>query len=280
LVRVASAGSVTLDNGTVGVGHLDITVDDFGSYGRDIGPSNTDNFYPPNYNKPDTMSFASENFVFLFANAQRGAVALSGAPILWKLVEGSNQATGLAGDFGALGRVVNTPISVTAGVAHSTFTIGDSSAGAILQFDLDQRISPEAAPASRFEQDYTIRNTSTANVSFIFHASWDMNIYFNQTSASDDFVGVGNGLCYVYMHELGNPVQGGALADAGSTLGTPPLKLPISAYYGGKAGVMPEDTLTPAFTNMASTPIWTGFGMPQTWKNELAKVGKNMAGES
>jgi hypothetical protein len=274
---VAYAGNVTLDNNVVGIGHLDITVDDYGSYGRDIGPSSTDNFWPPNYQRADTQTFAAENFMFIGAGTPRGAVGLSASSILWKLVEGNNQATGIGGTYSGLQRNLVTGITKTGNIAHSVFTITDTASGVSLNVALDQQIVNGINPATVLQQDYTITNMGV-QVPIIFHALWDMNLYFLSTDANDDIVGVGTGTCYVYMHDPGSSTQSGALADGGSTVNG--LKLPMSAYYGGKDGLMPEGTLTPAFTTAAATPVWTSFGMPQTWKNELVSVGKNMPGES
>jgi hypothetical protein len=101
-----------------------------------------------------------------------------------------------------------------------------------------------------------------------------------------DKVGVGHGLCFLYMHDPGQPKQGGALTDGGSVFGnaTAPSPLGWSAYFGGKEGVLPEDMYQPPFACMqspvASQATWLGYKMPQTWVNQVAKVGKNTAGET
>ena len=63
---------------------------------------------------------------------------------------------------------------------------------------------------------------------------WDMNVLYSDTTADNDVVGVGPGLCYVYMHNPTSTTQGGSLTDGGSQVGTPGSLAPlqIAAYYG------------------------------------------------
>jgi hypothetical protein len=277
------AGSVVLDNGVTGTGHLDISVDDFGSYGRWIGPNDDDAYQPPNYQREDPMTTVSTVYVFPAVQGHKGAVELTGFKILHNLVEGGN-GDGISGDYANLTRTVTTGITTSNGVAHSAFNIADTATGLNLNFALDQQITVLAMPVSRLEQVYQIDNAGPDAVLINFHAIWDMNILYTGASADDDIVGVPPGLCYMYMRDPGSTVFGGAFEDGGSEVGTPTSLNPIKpmAYYGAKQGVLPEGTLQPAFSvsTSGSIPVWTGFKMPPTWFNQLADVGKNMPGET
>ena len=73
----ASAGTATVDNGVIGVGHLDITTDDFGSYGRYQSPQDADQFFPPGYQRPDPATTASFAYLFVSWNGHRYGAALT-----------------------------------------------------------------------------------------------------------------------------------------------------------------------------------------------------------
>src|SRR5690349_10486402 len=108
---VAHAGTVTLDNGIAGVGHVDLTADDFGSYGRWVGPNDCDAFWPPGSSQEQPLTNVAENLLFITAGANRGGVALTGHQILYRLLEGA-QGDGLEGDFANLTRTVTLPTIV------------------------------------------------------------------------------------------------------------------------------------------------------------------------
>jgi hypothetical protein len=281
----AQAGTVTLDNGVTGTGHLDITMDDYGSFGRWVGPNDCDNYWPPGYTRADPMSNVAENLLFIYAPGHTGGVALTGYSILHKLLEGA-QADGIEGDFANLTRTVKTNIALAGGVATSLIEVADSASGVALGIAHSSKLVTEAAPATRLEQEFTITNTGTATVSLVWHVIWDMNCLFNDSNADTDFVGAGEGLCYVYMHNAGSSTQGGSLIDGGSEIGVVGAldPLPMNGYYGAKEGALPEDTLQPPFSvptsAVAMQQVWKNFKMPQTWQNVVAKVGKNVAGES
>ena len=280
-----------MDNGVVGVGHLDITTDDFGSYGRYQSPQDTDQFYPPGYQRPDPATTASLGFMFVYWNGHKYGAALTGYLQFLKLLEGNN-GDGLETDTGTmtLTRTVVTPIATDAtGTTHSQFSLADTAAQPMPRLDvaLEQRLVPGANPVTVFEQNYTIKNTSnTESLVLVFHEVWDMNLLYSDAQSETDVVGVGPGLCYVYMHDPNAPKQGGALTDGGSSFGNPTAPSPLgwSAYFAGKEGVLPEDMYQPPFACMqspvASQATWLNYKMPSTWVNQVAKVGKNMAGET
>ena len=280
---VSHAGTVTIGNGVVGEGALDIVVDDFGSYGRWVGPNDDDAFQPPNYPREDPMTTVATVYLFPAVQGKKGAVELTGHKILHNLVEGSN-GDGIAGDYANLTRTITTPISLMGpNAARSAFKIADTATGLELDFVLDQQIVVGTAPVSTLEQTYTINNNGPDGVLINFHAIWDMSILYGGASADDDIAGVPPGLCYTYMRDPGSTVWGGALADGGSEIGVPTALVPFKpmAYYGAKEGVLPEG-LQPPFgvTTSTAQPVWNGFKMPSTWFNVLADVGKNMSGET
>jgi hypothetical protein len=279
---VAHAGTVTLDNGITGTGHLDITVDEYGSFGRWVGPNSCDNYQPPNYARPDPMTTVSTAYLFPSVGGHKGAVELSGYKILHNLVEGAN-GDGIAGDYTNLTRTTTGIQLLSPTSARSVFTIADSASGLKLDVTLDQQIVTETMPASRLEQVYTIDNNGPDGVLINFHAIWDMNLLYSSASADDDIVGVPQGLCYLYMRDPGSTVFGGAFVDGGSETGAPGALNPLApmAYYGAKDGVLPSG-LQPAFSvsTSGSVPVWTGYKMPPTWWDQLADVGKDMPGET
>lgn len=287
----ASAGTASMNNGITGVGHLDITTDDFGSYGRYQSPQDSDNFFPPGYQRPDPATTGSLAFVFVYWNGHKYGAALTSYLQFLKLIEG-NSGDGLQTDTGTmtLTRNVVSPIAVDGnGATHSQFSLVDTAAQPMprLDINLDQRIIAGTNPVSVFEQDYTLKNTSTTeSMVIVFHELWDMNLFYSDAQSETDIVGVGQGLCYVYMHDPGAPKQGGALTDGGSQFGptTALASLKWSAYFGAKEGELPEDIYQPPFaciqsgTAMQST--WLNYKMPPTWVDVVANVGKQKAGES
>ena len=285
---VAQANTVTLDNGIAKatVGHLDVTDDDFGSFGRWIGPNDCDNFYPPNYQRADPLTNVATNYLFITYGANQGGVELSGYLILQRLLEGA-QADGIEGNFANLTRTVTTNITAANGIATSAFEIADSASGLKLDVSLTQQLVVETAPATRLEQDYTLTNNSAASVTFVWHAIWDMNCLYADANADTDFVGVGQGNCYTYMHDPGSTTQGGSFTDGGSQIGTPGALNPLSlyGYYGAKQGALPDGNLMPPFNVATSTPatqyVWQQLGMPATWVNRVSDtIFKDQVGET
>lgn len=280
-----------MDNGVVGVGHLDITTDDFGSYGRYQSPQDADDFFPPGYQRPDPMTTASLPFVFVYWNGKRYGAAMTSHDQFIKLLEG-NLGDGLQTDTGTmtLARTVTMPIALDAnGATHSAFSLVDSAAQPMPRIDikLDQRLVPGVNPITVFEQDYTLKNSSTTeSVVIYFHELWDMNLFYSDVQADTDIVGVGPGLCYLYMHDPGAPRQGGAITDGGSQVGPTNGLIPLqrSAYFGAKEGVLPEDMYQPPFaciqSNISNQAVWQNYKMPATWVDQVAKVGKQKAGST
>jgi len=264
----AAADVVTLDNGITGSqGHLDIDLDDYGSYGREVSPNADDKFWPLGVVNEENQTFMSSAFLFISAPIS-GAVALSTHRLIIDKVE--PMGDGIKGPATLTRTITQANAPVTDG-AHSEFRIADAAANLTLDVELDQRIVKINTTSSRLEQDYQITNTGTAAATLVFHTFWDMDLYFTTGLFDDDVIGAGPGLCYVYQHDPGHPLQGGSLADGGSTT-------PMTAYYAGKLGFMPNGG--PAYSSSDATvhPEWDAFGMPAEWRNNVAYVGTNMEG--
>ena len=263
----ASAHVVHLDNGIVGQGHLDIDVDDFGSYGREVSPNADDNFWPLGVIKEETQTFMASSFLY-FSSPIQGAVTLSTHRLIIDKFE--LMGDGIKGPA-TLTRTITSPIAFAAGVAHSEFRVADTASNLRLDIKLDQRIVMVSTTQSRLEQTYEIKNAGTAAATLVFHSFWDMDLYFTDGLFEDDVVGTGPGRCYVYQHDPNHPLQGGSLADGGSTV-------PMSSYYGGKFGFMPDGG--PAYSSADSTvhPEWDAYGMPTQWRNNIAFLGTDKEG--
>ena len=268
-VGTASANVVNLSNGIAQQGHLDIDVDDFGSFGREVSPNTDDNFWPLGVIKQENQTFMASTFLFISAPVS-GAVALSTHKLIIDKVE--NGGDGIKGPA-TLTRTITSPLALAAGVAHSEFRVADTAASLRLDVRLDQRIVTINTTSSRLEQDYEIKNAGTAATTLVFHAFWDMDLYFTDGLFEDDVIGAGPGLCYVYQHDPGHPLQGGSLADGGSTT-------PMSSYYAAKEGFMPDGGPAYVTSDDPVHPEWEALGMPMQWRNNVAFVGTNMAGSN
>lgn len=266
----ASANVVGLNNGIVASqGHLDVEVDDYGSFGREVSPNTDDNFWPLGVIKEENQTFMASSFLFI-SSPIVGAVALSTHRLIIDKVEAMGD--GIKGPT-TLTRTVTQPVALTAGVAHSEFRIADPAANLQLDVALDQQIVKVNTTSSHLDQDYAITNTGTAAATLVFHTFWDMDLYFTDALFDDDVVGAGPGLCYVYQHDPNHPLQGGSLADGGSTVTE-------RYYYAGKFGFQPGGG--PAYSSSDSTvhPEWDQYGMPPEWRNNVAFLGTNMVGSA
>ncbi len=271
--RVAVAGTVNLDNGLGNVQYtVDVDVDDFGSYGREVSPNADDNFWPFGVTKAENQTFLSSTFLFITAPFS-GAVCLSSHQLVYNKVEPPNGGDGIKGPA-TLTRTVTSDIVKTGTTAHSEFEIAESASGLLLKFKLDQQLAANMPTStSTLAQDYTITNAGTAAATLVFHSFWDMDLYFGDQLFDSDVVGAGPGLCYVYMHDPGSTSQGGSLTDGGSTVTT-------RYYYAGKQGYSPDGG--PAYESSDSTtrPEWAALQMPVGWRNNIAYRGYNTVGEA
>ena len=259
----ASANVVNLSNGIVGQGHLDVDVDDYGSYGREVSPNTDDNFWPLGVIKEENQTFMASSFLFMSAPIS-GAVALSTHKLIIDKVE--LMGDGIKGPA-TLTRTITSATALAGGVAHSEFRIADTAANVRIDVKLDQRIVLVNTTSSRLEQDYEIKNTGTAALTLVFHTFWDMDVYFTGGLFEDDVIGAGPGLCYVYQHDPQHPLQGGSTT-------------PMSSYYAGKEGFMPNGGPAYVTSDAPMHPEWDALGMPAQWRNNVAFKGTNVEGSA
>jgi MYXO-CTERM domain-containing protein len=282
--RAANANStpLTVDNMVVGPGHVAIGLDDYGAFGVGLHPSLYDHFRPPGATE-GSPSYIGDAFVFVTSlpDNKRTAVALTEDSFGIGLVEMSGD--GIVGDR-ALARTITTPNTQLApNKVTSAFAITDPmaspSAAVKLSFTLTQELTSTPQLSSLLAQTYTITNTGTVDTALVFEVQWDLDLPWTRPAGSpasdwylDDVVGVGPGRCYVYQREPSSTAMSVALADGGSDV-------PISSYFGAKAGVTPDNG-PPAYGTARTHQIFDNREMPATWRNHLANVGYDTAGES
>ena len=273
---------VTLDNGVVGAGHVAVGLDEYGAFGVGLHPSLYDHFQPPGATE-GTPTYIGNVMVFITSlpDNKRTAVTLTEDSFGVDLVEPGGD--GIVGDR-ALARTVTTPnTSLAANKLTSAFEITDPvaspSSAVRLSFALTQELTATPQMTGLLQQTYKITNNGTVDTALVFEVQWDLDLPWTRPlgfPASswylDDVVGVGPGQCYVYQHEPGSTVMAVALADGGSDV-------PISYHFGGKRGVIPENG-PPAYGTSIDHQIFDNREMPTSWRNHLATVGYDTAGES
>jgi hypothetical protein len=271
----ASAGTLTISNGVTGDDALSIDLDDYGAYGTGIGPQEQDHYAPVG----QVSRFASWMagaylFVTTPADGKRTAVLLSDYAKWIKIETPGATGTGVAGDR-ALVRTITT-MNTMVGPDHlaSAFTVGEPAAGPVqIQIALDQKLTWDAATkTTTFRQTYAITNTGSLDTNLGFHAHWDADLTWTDTTV-DDIGGVGPGRCYVYIRDMAQPDEACTLRDGGSTT-------PRTYYYVGKGGVTPSMGPPAYGSTYYSTAVFDNYGMPPSWQNNLATVGYNVAGET
>jgi hypothetical protein len=276
------AGTVTFDNGVTGVGYTAISPDDFGTYGFLIGQQYDDEFYPPGVANPFSPTYLTGPELYITTQGTATSSILLTEYKFWHdLVEGPPQPDGIVADPAHIGlaRTITSAIAMTGtNEATSAFSITtDPTVGIKLDFTLVQRLSSDAvAMTSQFDQIYTVTNHGAVPVDLVFHLAWDPDLYYNPSNQeTDDVVGVGAGLCGVYMHD-GDPRWSVALGNG------PTSTVPVSYYFGGKEGVVPGTgpAFAPISAPIAQQWIWIDHGMPGEWRNFVVGPGKNAVGES
>jgi len=274
---------VDFDNGIAGEGLMQVSPDDFGTYGVLIGQQYDDEFHPAASITPFTPTYLSGPLLFVTTNSTHTSSLLLSNYKAWAdFVENPPPTPdGVLADamHTNLARTVTMPIAMT-GTNQSTsgFRIATDAAGGIrLDFVLVQRLTTDATDkTSLLEQLYTVTNNGTLPVSLVLHIAWDADLYFNNTNQeTDDFVGSVPGLCGVYEHD-GDPRWAVGLGSG------PMSTIPMWGYYGGKAGEIPG--AGPAFVavnaDIAEQQIWLNHGMPASWQNYVVGPGKNAVGEN
>jgi len=279
----AYANTVTFDNGVTGDGYTSISPDDFGTYGFLIGQQYDDEYYPPGVPSPFSPTYLTGPELFVTTGGTAtSSILLTEYRFWFDFVENPPpQPDGILADpaHTALTRTVTTAIAMTGtNEATSAFSVAtDPSAGIKLDFTLVQRLSSDSvALTSQFDQIYTVTNHGTVPVDLLFHEAWDPDLYYNPSNQeTDDIVGIGAGLCGVYMHD-GDPRWSVALGNG------PTSTVPVANYFGGKEGFVPG--AGPAFAPISAAIdkqwIWIDHGMPPEWRNYVVGPGKSAVGES
>jgi len=271
---VARAGTMTISNGVTGAGSLSIDLDDYGAYGTGIGPQEQDNFQPTGQaTRYATYMAGAYLAVTTPADGMRTSVLLTDYKKWESIVSGQN-GNGVTGDR-ALARTIMTANTMV-GPDHltSVFIVGEPGGGGVqLQIALDQKLVYDSTKKiTTLRQAYAITNTGSLDTNLGFHAHWDPDLIW-VNSVVDDIGGVGMGRCYVYIRDMAGTDQAVSLHDGGSTV-------PRTYYYVGKAGVTPMMG-PPDFASTAYTSdVFTMYGMPPSWRNCLATVGYDVAGET
>jgi len=271
---------VFLTDGVVGDGHAEVDIDDYGSFGRLVGPNDTDDFDPVGAT-PFTPTYMAGAYLFVQApgDVEATMVMLTGHRFWVDLVEPPvNSGDGIIGPRAStLTRTVITPIARVAGSpaeARSVFTISDAPA-IQLEIELHQVLIPDStSKTSELRQTYTIRSTSTGTISLVFLGHWDPDLYYSDNSPFNDIVGAAPGLCYAYVRDPGSTTAALALGDGAAST------VPRSYYYAGLDGVVPG--AGPAFTvtNSTAQPVRDARGLPLAWRNHAANVGTDIPGDS
>jgi len=281
LVRPADAGQASFATGA-GTGYLDVDLDDFGFYGRQQSMMTDDNYWPTGEQRATSVTFMGGSFLFVTTPGPvTSAIALTNFNKFWSFAEPGPQTDGIAGMHTALTRTVTSANVVTGNSAASAFRIADAPSQMQLDFNLAQQLVPQTAPVVELIQSYTVKNNGTVPVDIVMYAFEDADLYFgNDSSWTNDVVGAGPGLCYVYQHQPGHPEWGISLRDGGGTVAK-------SYYVASKGGYLPDPggpPMAPMNGNATEQYVFNSWstavhGMPTTWRNNVAVVGYNMPGE-
>jgi len=285
LIAVAShadaAGLFALDDGFDGMdGHLEIPVDDYGSYGR-LFPSSVFDWFQPPGDQPDYPSYMAGAFLFVTTGGTTTSSVLLSEYDLWSaFLEQPPNEDGLFGMHTNLARTITTGISGSGANATSAFEVTASEFD--IHVDLSQQITTSLPTAtSVLAQVYTFRNDGTTPVDLVFHAAWEVDLYYDQghtNGYANDVVGVVPGGCAVYIHNPASTTQAVALSSgSGTTLTTPPT------YYGGKAGETPSmgpPILRSYSVGDAEQFVWLQHGLPASWRNYVSGAGYDTEGNS
>lgn len=271
-----------MTNGLNDVGHLDADVDDYGFYGRQTSMMTDDNYWVLGETRAISTVFMGGVYLFVTTPGDvASAVVLTQHQKFWTYAEPGPNTDGIIGNHANLTRTVIVPNSGGPTVATSAFRIADTASQLQLDFALRQELIAVPVPRSLIQQTYAITNNGAVAVDLVLFAFADGDLYFNNDSSfSNDVVGAGPGRCYVYQHQPNLPEQGIALRDGGGTIAN-------TYYVAMKAGDLPDPSGPPYVGIGANGPEQYVFnswstavrGMPVTWRNHVARVGYNIAGE-
>ncbi len=271
---IAAANVLSIDNGVANnkEGHLDIGVDDYGSYGHQLSSVADDGYYPVGAGHADFATWMAGIYVFVTTPSDNKTTAVLLTDDQQWINRVEYLGDGISGDHALTRSITSANTRLGSNEVQSAFKI---SGPLELSFGLHQILIGNSA-VNRLEQTYTIDNTGGVAVDLVFHVHWDTDLMWDGFY-STDVVGVGPGQCYVYAREPGpTNLQAVALANGGSTVAP-------SYYYAGKVGVRPGDQ-DPAYASTIAAAsaqhVWINRQMPTNWRNHLATVGYDQAGES
>ena len=280
--RPATANQVTLNAGVSGPGYLDADVDDYGFYGRQTSQMTDDNYWAMGESREISTTFMSGVYLLVTTPGNvSSAVVLTQHQKFWTFAEPGPMTDGIAGAHAALTKTVTLANSGGPTVATSGFRIADTASQLQLDFALRQELVARPAPEDLLKQTYAITNNGGVPVEIVFYAFSDGDLYFgNDSSWTNDIVGAGPGLCYLYQHQPNRPDASIALRDGGGDA--------TRTYYAAiKAGHTPDPSgpaMAPGNANGGEQYVFNSWmsstrGMPTTWRNNVALVGYDMAGE-
>jgi hypothetical protein len=276
---VAHAGIYSFDNGRVGDGHLDLGVNEYGTWGAWLAVAQEDHFQPPAAANALTTYIAGAYVFITTPDMTTTAVLLDDQKKWFDYVEPMGDGINGARDTTLVRAITTANTQLATNDVHSAFSITEPTAPAGqrvgLGFTLRQTMTTETAPATLLRQTYVITNTGDLDLQLDFSTQWDADLQWtgsNPYPYDDDVVGASPGLCSVYQHEPGNTAMSVSLSDGGSTV-------PISHYFGAKATVTPPNG-PPAFSTSAGHAVFDARGLPASWRDLIANVGYDTAGES
>ncbi|MCH8274845.1 MAG: PEP-CTERM sorting domain-containing protein [Armatimonadetes bacterium] len=250
---VVGLGDVlNIDNGVVGAGHLDVNVDEFGSYGN-FSAAHVDNFQPTGAASGQPTFTAGFR---LFSGQDR--VILSDIP-LWNAPPWGGATWTRAPIF--FGQ--NNASTVT-----SVFRVNNAAGASMLGFNLTQVASAGGPGVGILDQTYEIFNISGSPLAFQMNRVLDADLMWDGDFANDQ-VAASNGLDWVIQHD--SPTQAMAMTAGPGA--------PNTFYWGGKNTVVPGGG-PPAYGFGTDIIVWNNFGLPTSWENHIAHVGYNTPGSS
>jgi hypothetical protein len=207
-------------------------------------------------------------------DAKESIVALSDNSFIARFVQGNVNDPAIAGSHTGLTRTPGPFANVTTTSADSTFRVGSSTNNPVIDvgFTLQQTVSYDAATNTTIlEQTYMLKNNGGSSLDLRFTSAWDPDMIWT-LGLAHNVAGVGAGLCYVYVRDSSGPDQAVILTDGGSSV-------PVTSYYGGKGGQQPSDMGSPNYDPKVPS-VFTSFGIPSSWRNDLALRGYAQAGEA
>jgi len=270
----------TIENAAVSDGHLEATLDEYGSMQILGGSPNVDRFDPAGTATEQTPTFTAGTFLFVgTTHRELLSASLDWQDHVWpsgsSFSDDTTLARALTSQMTASDATPGDGVNDTLASSFTLLGLTTDGQAISLTCDLTQFVSePEASGAAFLQQDYAISNTGAVPVTLKLVRVYDGDLPWTGSPAyADDWVGADQaaGIWYVFQQEPDDA----RLALTLSSL------TPADAYFGGKAGVDPDGPGgSPAFGPGTSARIWDAYGVPAAWRNYVAGVGYNTPGTS